>query len=96
VSFGKLTRSLAMSQDARDLRDPQKIGKMLQMIREWNPKGLLSDLVDQYKDSLNTAEIYPQDELLSTVTQREYREELQQAAKEGDKYAAERLRELSV
>jgi hypothetical protein len=78
----------------RDLRDPQKIGKMLQMIREWNPKGLLSDLVDQYKDSLNTAENYPQDELLSTVTQREYREELQQAAKEGDKYASERLREL--
>jgi hypothetical protein len=85
-----------MSQDARDLRDPRELGKVLKAIREWNPKGLLSELVDQYEASLGSVAKYPQDELLSTVTQREYREELQQAAKEGDKYAAERLRELQA
>jgi hypothetical protein len=82
--------------NARDLRDPRQIGVVLRAIREWNPKGAFHELVDQYTASLNSVENYPQDELLSTVTQREYREELQQAAKEGDKYAAERLRELSV
>jgi hypothetical protein len=70
------------------------MGKVLKAIREWNPEGEFHVLVDQFKDSLNSVPDYPQDELLSTVTQREYREELQQAAKEGDKYAAERLREL--
>jgi hypothetical protein len=86
-----------MSQDARDLRDPQKLGEELLRL-SLPPKRTMSMTYHLYKDSLEHPmfPIYPQDELLSTVTQREYREELQQAAKEGDKYASERLRELQA
>jgi hypothetical protein len=76
----------------RDLRDPQKLGESLLRLRQHRPKLPLSEIADDW--ILEEMPNYPQDELLSTVTQREYREELQQAAKEGDKYAAERLTEL--
>jgi hypothetical protein len=85
-----------MSQDARDLRDPQQMGQDIMDLRKLYPEGLLSAVVDKFDLVLRATPLYPQDELLSTVTQREYREELQQAAKEGDKYAAERLRELQA
>jgi hypothetical protein len=78
----------------RDLRDPQNLGTHLLNTRKLWPLDKLSVVADQYHTSLLATENYPQDELLSTVTQREYREELTKAAKEGDKYAAERLREL--
>ena len=35
---------------------------------------------------------YPQDESMATVTAREYRQELQERAAEGDKYAASMLK----
>jgi hypothetical protein len=81
-----------MSQDARDLRDPQKMGNWYLKVKSQFPKWTATEIFDSM-DGMAISN-YPQDELLSTVTQREYREELQQAAKEGDKYAAERLREL--
>jgi hypothetical protein len=84
-----------MSQDARDLRDPQKLGEWLLAGEYRKPGELLSLYYDKLPRGMWETPNYPQDELLSTVTQREYREELQQAAKEGDKYADERLRELT-
>jgi hypothetical protein len=87
-----------MPSDARDLRDPQKLGELLLAAQtsEYKPGTPLRVVADARGMSIvHHCPDYPQDELLSTVTQREYREELQQAAKEGDKYAAERLSELS-
>jgi hypothetical protein len=82
--------------NARDLRDPQRLGETLLELREaWaNKKAPFTEIADWMGRQITVPD-YPQDELLSTVTQREYREELQQAAKEGDKYADERLRELT-
>ncbi len=79
----------------RDLRDPQKLGEMMLKARESIPHAELSWVYDHGKFKAEVPN-YPQDELLSTVTQREYLSELQEAAKEGDKYAAERLNELTV
>jgi hypothetical protein len=82
--------------DSRDLRDPRQFPPMSELYRNSvHPE--MGTPFHMYVDHLLASTRipnYPQDELLSTVTQREYREELQQAAKEGDKYAAERLREL--
>jgi hypothetical protein len=81
--------------DTRDLRDPQKLGEYLLHNKKTFPGASLSSIYDTLKISLEATENYPQDESLATVTTREYRAELQQAAEEGDKYAATRLRELN-
>jgi hypothetical protein len=77
----------------RDLRDPRIIGSLWEGMRAAHADKSACWFYDNVIAAFNIPN-YPQDELLSTVTQREYREELQQAAKEGDKYAAERLTEL--
>jgi hypothetical protein len=48
-------------------------------------------LSEVYNVTQPWAEDYPQDESCATVTAREYRAELQEAAEKGDKYAASRL-----
>ncbi len=73
------------------MRDPEKLWDV---VSHRPPHYGLKEYLDEHVPNYNIP-LYPQDELLSTVTQREYLEELQQAAKEGDKYAAERLTELT-
>jgi hypothetical protein len=93
-----------MTKDSRDLRDPQKLGQAILGHRKhwqgfaeaegYDPKTnpSLSTIVDyaQEQGYLNVPN-YPQDESCATVTAREYRAELQEAAEKGDKYAASRL-----
>ncbi len=79
-------------EDARDLRDPQKLGQKLLELRHQIPQRSgtpLSKAYDLAAKWLGGDYItnYPQDELLSTVTAREYRRELETRAAEGDKYA---------
>ena len=74
--------------DTRDLRDPQKLGEALKqnakVIRERFSGMTLGEVYDATRP---TAPNYPQDESLATVTAREYRQELIDAAGEGDQYA---------
>ena len=75
--------------DNRDLRDPQKLGQNLKYQSSvvnsgYDKKRPFSWVYDNMGVS---APNYPQDELLSTVTAREYRRELEARAAAGDKYA---------
>lgn len=82
--------------DKRDLRDPQKLGEaFFNERRAYNQEGSFSIKAHEVADRLHLYNIqnYPQDELLSTVTAREYRQELQTAAESGDKYARNLLQE---
>ena len=85
--------------DTRDLRDPQKIGEMLLNVRN-SPTGVRYPGVkfSQIADNLHNYPVpnYPQDELLSTITAREYRAELEERAAQGDKYAKSILDKRSL
>lgn len=80
--------------DTRDLRDPQKLGEMM-AVGEFRIAGqTLSEYYDRHKSIFKyECPNYPQDESLATVTAREYRQELLEAAESGDRYAINLLQE---
>ncbi len=80
--------------DTRDKRDPQKLGEGLLSIRKNYPSFSLGRVYDESRIA-READNYPQDESLAMVTAREYREQLERRAREGDKYAASALESLN-
>jgi hypothetical protein len=80
--------------DTRDLRDPQTMGSLFVNTRKVYADKSACWVFDNIIHEFAIPN-YPQDESTASITQREYREELLQAAKEGDKYAASRLTTLS-
>lgn len=70
----------------RDLRDPEQLGLTLIGIKA-GQGGTMGEAYDTHPGVVNRVPDYPQDELLSTVTAREYKRELEERAREGDKYA---------
>lgn len=83
--------------DTRDLRDPQKLGEnLLYHASIVNavadaPRKTLSQIFDEREVS---APNYPQDESMAVLTAREYRAELEERKKAGDKYAASAIAAL--
>lgn len=59
-------------------------------LRKQHPERRMSELADHYM--LADCPDYAHDESTATITRREYREELETRAEEGDRYAASLLR----
>jgi len=78
-----------VTKDTRDLRDPSKFPDLSAQYREMPIVGSPPSFHEFVDMALANAIIpdYPKDELLSTTTRKEYREELEARAAEGDKYA---------
>lgn len=79
----------------RDLRDPQKLGEaFFNERRACNLQGNFSIKAHEIADRLHLYNIpdYPQGESLATVTAKEYHDELEARAQEGDIYAASLLK----
>ncbi len=75
--------------DTRDIRDPQKLGEwLLKRTPEWVSARSMYDTMRVARDHISN---YPQDESMGTVAARQYREELEERAREGDKYAVSAL-----
>lgn len=70
----------------RDLRDPQKLGEAMLEARKTIPHAELSWVYDHGKFK-NEVPDYDHGESLATVTAREYRDELERRAADGDRYA---------
>ena len=75
--------------DTRDLRDPQKLGEWL--LGRLNKRYTASQYYDGSKPLFPN---YPQDESMAVLTAREYRAELEERKKAGDKYAASAIAAL--
>lgn len=75
----------------RDLRDPQKLGEWLESQRTADRDKSLSywaDIVEiQCGKGIVSVPDYDHGESLATVTAREYRDELERRAADGDRYA---------
>lgn len=77
----------------RDLRDPQILGEHMQRLRGYANEHNLSRSFHEVADAVRAAKIadYSHTELLSTITAKEYQQELQEKAARGDRYAKSML-----
>lgn len=76
--------------DTRDLRDPQKLGEIILNQAERTKDVLASADWAEREEVPN----YPQDESMCMITQREYRQELEDRLREGDIYAKSTLERI--
>lgn len=82
-----------MTEDRRDLRDPQKMGEKLLAARaEKDALGVRWKMSDIYDSGRWDIPNYDSSETLGSLTAQEYRRELEERAAAGDRYAASMLK----
>jgi hypothetical protein len=80
--------------DTRDLRDPHWIGENIKTLKEYGHAPTYRAAYESEHFKARTMPNYPQDESMGTVAAREYRQELEDRAAAGDKYAVSALQSM--